>query len=108
MTFLTWLGVGVIVVFVDPENVRDLILPGSYLLFTSVVSLAVFLLLTIIFLSVKRALWWSFGLLIFLYLRLYGLGSLLNGGLILGVLVCGELYVKMGYTSKHASINPKA
>lgn len=107
-TIVSWIGVGAMIYFVDPDNIKDLIVPGSYLLFTALFSLAVFLLLTIIFLSARRALWWTFGLLIFFYLRINGLGSLLNGGLIVGILVCGELYIrmdKMGYTLKHASID---
>lgn len=103
-----WMGVGLMIYFVDPDNIKDLILPESYLLFTGLFSLAVFLLLTIIFLSAKKALWWTFGLLIFFYLRINGLGSLLNGMLIIGILVCGELYLrmdKMGYTLKHAGVD---
>lgn len=110
-TIAAWAGVGLMIYFVDPDNIKDLILPGSYLLFTALFSLAVFLLLTIIFLSAKRALWWTFGLLIFLYLRINGLGSLLNGVLLVGILVCGELYIrmdKMGYTLKHAGVNKEA
>ncbi len=107
-TVAAWIGVGLMVYFVDPNNIKDLILPGSYLLFTTLFSLAVFLLLTIIFLSARRALWWTLGLLVFFYLRINGLGSILNGILIIGILVCGELYIrmdKMGYTLKHASVD---
>lgn len=107
-TIVSWAGVGAMIYFVDPDNIKDLIVPGSYLLFTALFSLAVFLLLTIIFLSARRALWWTFGLLIFFYLRINGLGSLLNGVLLVGIFVCGELYIrmdKMGYTLKHASID---
>lgn len=106
-TVTAWMGVGLMICFVDPDNIKDLIVPGGYLLFAALISLAVFLLLTIIFLSAKRALWWTFGLLIFFYLRINGLGSLLNGVLLVGILVCGELYIrmdKMGYTLKHASL----
>lgn len=106
-TVTAWMGVGLMIYFVDPDNIKDLIIPGSYLLFTIFFSLAVFLLLTIIFLSARRALWWTLGLLVFFYLRISGLGSLLNGGLIVGILVCGELYIRMdkiGYTLKHASL----
>jgi len=109
-TVAAWVGVGLMIYFVDPDNIKDLIIPGGYLLFTALFSLAVFLLLTIIFLSARRALWWTLGLLVFFYLRINGLGSFLNGGLIIGILVCGELYIrmdKMGYTLKHASVGPE-
>lgn len=111
LTVLAWGLVGAMIVWVDPENVRDLLLPGSYLMFVVPLCLAVFLLLTIVFLSAKRAWWWTMGLVVFIYLRVYGLGTLLNGVLIVGILVCGELYVrmdKMGYTLRHASLNKKA
>lgn len=107
-TVMAWTVVGLMIYFVDPDNVKDLIVPGGYLLFTALLSLAVFLLLTIIFLSARRALWWTLGLLVFFYLRINGLGSLLNGMLIIGILVCGELYIrmdKMGYTLKHAGVD---
>jgi len=109
-TVAAWAGVGLMIFFVDPDNIKDLVLPGSYLLFTTILSVAVFLLLAIIFLSARRALWWTLGLLVFFYLRINGLGSLLNGMLIIGILVCGELYIrmdKMGYTLKHASVDPE-
>lgn len=94
-TVFCWIGVGLILQFVDPQNIRDLIIPGSYLLFVLIFSLAVFLLLTIIFLSPKHALWWTAGLVIFFYLRINGLGNLLNGFLIFGILACGELYFRI-------------
>lgn len=111
LTLITWLGLAAIILWVDPENVRDLVIPGTYLLFSAPAGLAVFLLLTIVFLSTKRALWWTLAILVSFYLRIYGLGSALNGGMILGIFVCGEVYVrmkKMGYTHKHASINEEA
>lgn len=94
LTILTYCLLLAMVLFVDPENVADLIIPGSYLLFALPFYIGLFLLLTIIFLSSKRALWWSSGLMIFLYLRVYGLGSFFNALLLAGILVCGELYVR--------------
>ncbi len=93
-TILVWSLIVTTIVWVDPENVADLIFPGSYLLFATLLSIGVFLLLAIIFLSTKRAVWWTGGVIFFLYLRLWGLGSWFNGLLILGVVVCGELYTK--------------
>lgn len=98
ITILVWATIGAVVFFADPENLADLIIPGSYLPFGILLTVGVFLLLTIVFLSGKRALWWTAGIMIFIYLRLFGLGSWLNAVLILGVLVCGELYVKFGKT----------
>jgi hypothetical protein len=109
-TIFSWLVVVSTWLFVDPENIKDLVFPGSYLLFVLIAGLSVFLLLTIVLLSVKKALWWTGGLIIFFYLRVYGMGNLLNAVLLLGVMVCGELYArmeKMSYTSNHASFKPK-
>jgi len=109
-TVLSWLLVVSMWLFVDPANIKDLIFPGSYLLFVLMADLAFFLLLTIVLLSPKRALWWTAGLTIFFYLRVNGLGTLLNAVLLLGVMACGELYGRMGkmsYTSNHASFKPK-
>jgi hypothetical protein len=98
LTIIAWLVLTAMILLVDPENVRDLVIPGTYLLFLAPAGLAVFLLLTIVFLSAKRAVWWTSAILIFFYLRIYGLGSWLNGVLIVGILMCLELYLKMGYT----------
>ncbi len=96
ITVLIWATIGAMIVFTDPENIANLVIPGSYLLFGLLLTIGIFLLLTIIFLSGKRALWWTVGVMIFVYLRLFGLGSWLNAVLIFGVLVCGELYVRFG------------
>lgn len=96
LTGLVWALIVAAVIWVDPENVVDLVIPGSYFLFGVLLFFGVFLFLTIIFLSAKRALWWAGGVMLFLYLRLYGLGNLFNGLLTLGVVVCGELYVRFG------------
>lgn len=94
LTIFFWGIIGAMIVWVDPENVRDLVLSGSYLMFALPLSFGIFLLLTIILLSAKRALWWTLGIMIFLYLRLTGLGNWFNLVLLLGVLTSGELYVR--------------
>lgn len=52
----------------------------------------VFWLLSILTMSSVRALRWTLGVMTFLYLRVWGLGSVLNGILILGLLVMWEVY----------------
>ncbi len=107
LTAFSWLGLAAMILLVDPENVRDLIFPGSYFIFSVPAGTALFLLLTIVFLSARKAFWWTLGLLIFFYLRIYGLGSVLNGGLLLGIFVCGEIYARKGkaYTRNQTLIN---
>lgn len=96
LTLLVWSLIAATIIWVDPENIVDLVIPGSYLLFGTLLFVGVFLFLTIVFLSAKRALWWAGGILLFLYLRLWGLGSLFNALLTLGIIVCGELYARFG------------
>lgn len=96
LTILVWVMIAATIVWVDPENVVDLVIPGSYFLFGALLFGGIFLFLTIVFLSAKRALWWAAGMMLFLYLRLWGLGSLFNALLTLGIIVCGELYARFG------------
>lgn len=96
LTLLVWSLIAATIIWVDPENIVDLVIPGSYFLFGALLFVGVFLFLTIVFLSAKRALWWAGGILLFLYLRLWGLGSLFNALLTLGIIVCGELYARFG------------
>jgi len=51
-----------------------------------------FWLLSIIFMSATRALRWTMGITLFIFLRLMQLGTVMNGVLILGLLVSWELY----------------
>ena len=92
LTVLMWVLIVAMIVFVDPDVVRDLIIPGSYILMGSLLFFGFFLLTTIIFLSAKRGLIWTMGIMVFLYLRIFGLGTLLNGALILGILLSKEIY----------------
>lgn len=90
---INWLAVAWVVWKVDPEDIKNIIIPGIYLPMLVLVFGALFLLFSILFLSAKRALRWAGGVSLFLLLRFLGLGSILNGGLILGVLVAGEYYL---------------
>ncbi len=82
---------------IDPDNMANFIFPGSYLPMGILVAGGIFWLLSILTLSSVRALRWTIGIVIFIYLRIWGLGSLLNGILILGLLVVWEVYL---YRSK--------
>ncbi len=95
--FLNWLAIGLVVWRVDPDSMRDILIPGSYLPVVVLVSGGFFWLLSILFLSATRAFRWALGITAFLEMRLLGLGTALNGLLILGLLVTWEIY---GYTSK--------
>ncbi len=77
---------------VDPEKVADVLIPNSYLPALALVFGGFFWLLSILFMSAKRALRWSVGIAIFLSLRIHGYGSVLNGALILGVIIMSDYY----------------
>lgn len=56
--------------------------------------MALFLSLSLLFLSARSGLWWSSGVVLFLYMRLWGFGGVVNFFLILGVLSSVEIYFR--------------
>lgn len=94
-TLTTWSTIGLIVWKVDPTLVKDFLIPGIYLPMLLLIFLGVFFVLSILFLSAKVALRWTLGIVLFLLLRILGLGNMLNGAMILGILVVYEIYRKV-------------
>lgn len=94
-TLLSWGLIGLTIFKVDPENIRDLIITDSYLLFLLLLLAGFFFLLSIIFMSSKRALWWSMLIVTFVYLRVVGIGSLINGLLLLAVGTTFDVYSRL-------------
>lgn len=86
-----WGVVAFFVFFVDPEIIRDFPIPGSYFLFFIFFFMAVFLTFSLIFMHARRGLFTAIALVAFLYLRLIGLGHLLNGLLLISFLLVFEL-----------------
>lgn len=95
-----WVAIIWIVIRVDPESIRDIVFPNSYLPMIVLLFGGLFFLLSIIFLSAKRALRWALGMTLFIYLRVQGLGSLLNGALVLGILLMVEYYLSVQITKQ--------
>lgn len=91
-TVFTWALIGLMIFRVDPENIKNLIVPNSYLLFLLLLLAGFFFLLSIILMSSKRSLWWSMLIVIFIYLRIVGMGSLINGLLLLSIGLMFDLY----------------
>lgn len=89
---INWLAIGWVLWKIDPENMVNFLIPGSYLPMGILLFGGIFWLLSILTLSSIRATRWTFGIMIFLYLRVWGLGSILNGLLILGLLILWEVY----------------
>lgn len=100
---LNWLAIALVIWRVDPESIKDFIIPGSYLPMTFLVMGGFFWLLSILFLSASRALRWTVGITAFLQMRVLGLGSVINGVLILGLLSSWEIYT---YTTKRERNDP--
>lgn len=90
---LNWLAIALAVWKIDPDNMANFIIPGSYLPMGVLLMGGVFWLLSILTLSSVRALRWTLGIMAFVYLRVWGLGSILNGVLILGLLITWEVYL---------------
>ncbi|KKT64676.1 MAG: hypothetical protein UW58_C0038G0008, partial [Candidatus Collierbacteria bacterium GW2011_GWC2_44_30] len=90
--------IGLVIWKVDPDLIKDFIVPGSYLPMTLLVLGGIFWLLSILFMSSSTALRWAVGITMFLELRVLGLGSILNGILILGLLVSWEVYTHKSRT----------
>jgi len=90
-TLLSWALVAFIIFFVDPVMLRDFLVPGSYLPFFLCLFLAVFLSGSFLFINVRRGFLFSIGVVVYLYLRLVGLGHMLNAILLFGFLIFLEL-----------------
>jgi len=91
---LIWTIIGLIIWQIDPDEVRDLVFPNSYFLIGLLLFLGIFFLLSLLFLSAKRSLLWSIAIIIFLYLRLFGLASLYTGIFLFGSLISFEIYYR--------------
>lgn len=89
---LSWIVLGWMFWRVDPDNIKNFIVPGIYLPMLVTIFGALFLLFSVLLLSAKRAFRWSGGFTFFVLLRFLGLGSALNGVLILGLLFSVEIY----------------
>lgn len=91
-TILNWTAIGLMIWKTDPDNVKDFIIPGSYLPMGLLLFGGIFWILSILTLSAVRAMRWTAGIMIFIYLRIMGLGTIINGILILGLLTIWEIY----------------
>lgn len=86
ITFLLWLGVAGIVYFIDPYK------NGATILFFLVLFFALFFTFSIIFINSRRGFVTSTGITLFITLRYFGLGNILNFFLIAGICIATEIY----------------
>lgn len=91
LALLNWGVVAFFVLAVDPEIIRDFPIAGSYFLFFVFLFMATFLTVSLILVHARRGLLTAIGLVVFLYLRLLGLGHLLNALLLFSFLLIFEI-----------------
>ncbi len=89
---VNWLAIGLSIWKIDPENMANFLFTGSYLPMGILLAGGIFWLLSILTLSSVRALRWTLGIMVYVYLRIWGLGSVFNGVLIFGLLAVWEVY----------------
>jgi hypothetical protein len=77
---------------IEPEVVADILIPGLYLPFVGLWFLAVTITVSGIRWNLVKGLVWGVASTIYLILRLYELGNILNILLILGLLITFEYY----------------
>ena len=87
-----WSLLALLVYFVEPELIKDILVPGLYLPFFLLFFPASLFTLSIIWGNGRRGLLSAVGLSVFLILRIYQLGNSLNLLLIFAILVAVDHY----------------
>lgn len=91
LAILSWLVVLFFVFFVDPVIIRDFLIVGSYLPFFFFGFISCFLTASLICSNSRRGLIIAIGIIAFFYLRLLGLGHILNVSLLFAFLIAIDL-----------------
>ncbi|MBU0619319.1 hypothetical protein KKD62_03735 [Patescibacteria group bacterium] len=86
-----WLSTGLIVFFLDPLSIKDILIPGTYLPFFLVLAPALFFTWSLIFMNSRRGLLTTAGIILFLVLKLLKIGNFLNVILIASLIIALEL-----------------
>jgi len=81
-----------LIFFIEPDQVKDIIIPGAYLPFFINLFLALFFTLSVVFNNSRRGLLANLGVIAFLVLCFHGLGNLLNLLLIAGLLITIDVF----------------
>ncbi|MFZ5932470.1 MAG: hypothetical protein ACOYT7_00050 [Patescibacteria group bacterium] len=87
VALLLFSGVALLVYFVEPDTL------GALPLFFILVFLSLLFFFSLLFANTRRGLLLSSGLTLFLLLRYFGIGNILNLLLILGIAITIELYL---------------
>lgn len=88
-------GIGLIVRQVEPGVLKNIGIPGTYLPFLVLVGLVGFFGMLGVGIPWWRSLWWSMVTTIFLLLRIFDLGNLVNAALLLLLGLVFEYYVRL-------------
>lgn len=92
LIIIFWAVTAGIIGFIEPQLIKDLILPNSYLLFFLPLFLALFFTLSVVFANTRRGFLSSLNIIFFLILRLHELGNLLNLFLLIGLTFALDYY----------------
>ncbi len=94
LILVLWGLLGGLITQVEPELVKDVLIPGLYLPVFLLLLPASFLTLAILSANTKRGLLIALGLNAFLILRIFQFGNLLNLFLIVGIIVAMDRYLE--------------
>jgi len=92
ITLILWGVFAFIILFIDPQLIKDVILPGFYLPFFFILFFALTFSFYLLLLHTRRAVFISLAITFYLFLRLYHLGSIINVLLFIAMLSSAEFY----------------
>lgn len=95
LILVLWVSLGGLIYYVDPELVKDMVVPGLYLPFFLMFFPASFLTLAAVFTNSRRGLLGAMMITGFLVLRIYKLGNFLNFLLLLAIAVAVDRYFEV-------------
>ena len=87
LTLVLWGLMAAMIIWVDPQLVKDILIPGVYLPFFVVFWPASFFTLALLLGNSRRGMLAATGINIFLLLRVFGFGNWLNLVLIAGIVI---------------------
>lgn len=106
LSLFFWISLLFLIIFIDPNSVKDIGFNNIYLPFFLILFLAIFTTSKLIFRHLFRSLLYSVLLVIFAFLRLKGVGNYLNFILILGIILAYEGY--FGYLVSKSKPKPRS
>jgi len=93
LTLTFWSLLLGMVFWVQPQIIKDFLLPNSYLIFFVIFFLAWFFLLTLVINNTRRGLIYGLGVLMIAILKVMRLGNIINLVLLAGVMMMVDFYL---------------